>query len=172
MSKNTSIKWNHIGEELALPKLSYEYGSNVKALQATYKEISDARNMAENTWITVKNELCELFPHGLSTDDLLFKRSEIDKTIKAIELNTSRITLGAQRLKLDDVVNKLKQSDAPIADEMLEFINSGIGNTGFTSDQVIKTWQDFIAELKRLKTLATPMNTVHQNRRHDCTVRR
>ncbi len=160
--KKYIIKWNHIGEELALPKLSYEYGSNVKALQATYKDISDARNMAENTWITVKNELCELFPHGLSTDDLLFKRSEIDKTIKAIELNTSRITLSAQRLKLDDLINKLKQSDALIADEMLEFINSGIGNTRFTSDQVIKTWQACIAELKRLKTLATPMNTVQR----------
>jgi len=143
-----------------LPKLSYEYGSNVKALQTTYKDISDAKNIAENIWISVKNELCELFPHGISTDDLLFKRNEIDRTIKAIELNTSRITLGAQRLKLDDLVNKLKQSDSPIAQEMLEFIDNGIGNTSYTSDKVIKTWQDFIAELNRLKTLATPMNTV------------
>jgi Cdc6-like AAA superfamily ATPase len=158
--KKYMIKWNHIGEELSLPKLSYEYGSNVKALQSTYKVISDARNIAENIWISVKNELCELFPDGISTDDLLFKRNEIDRTIKAIELNTSRIALGAQRLKLDDLVNKLKQSDSPIAHEMLEFVNIGIGNPGYTSDQVIKTWQDFIAELKRLKTLVTPMNTV------------
>jgi very-short-patch-repair endonuclease len=158
--KKYMIKWNHIGEELSLPKLSYEYGSNVKALQATYKDISDARNIAENTWISVKNELCELFPHGINTDDLLFKRSEIDKTIKAIELNTSRITLGTQRLKLDSLINKLKQSDSPIADEMLAFINSGVGNISYTRDQVIKTWQDFSAELNRLKTLVAPMNTV------------
>ncbi|MDD5460961.1 MAG: hypothetical protein PHG00_04915 [Methylococcales bacterium] len=40
------------------------------------------------------------------------------------------------------------------------FISSGIGNTHYTSDWVIKTWQDFIAELNRLKTLTAPMNTV------------
>jgi len=158
--KKYTIKWNHIGEELSLPKLSFEYGSSFKDLQTTNKDIVDAKNVAQVIWKSVKNDLNELFPHGISTDDLLYKRSEIDKTIKAIELNTSRITLSAQRLKLDDLVNKLKQSDSPIAHEMLAFINSGIGNTSYTSDQVIKSWQDFIAELNRLKTLATPMNTV------------
>jgi very-short-patch-repair endonuclease len=158
--KKFMVKWNHLGEELSLPKLSYEYGSNVKALQATYKDISDARNIAQNVWISVKNELFELFPQGINTDGLLFKRSEIDKTIKAIELNTSRITLGAQRTKLDVLANKLRQSESPVAQEMLKFIDSGIGDPSYTPDQVIKIWQDFIAELKRLKTLATPMGTL------------
>lgn len=109
--KKYVIKWNHIGEELSLPKLSYEYGSTFKALQNINKDIVDAKNVAQIIWKSIKNDLSELFPHGISTDELLIKRSEIDKTIKAIELNTSRITLGAQRLKLDDLVYKLKQSE-------------------------------------------------------------
>jgi len=160
--KRFIVKWNHIGQELALPKLSYEYGSNVKTLQTTYKDINDVKNIAQNIGISVKNELGQLFPHGLSLDDLLHKRSEIDKTIKAIELNTSRITLSSQRFKLNDLVARLKQSDTPIAQEMLKFISSGIGDSSYTANQVIKIWQDFIAELNNLKALATPLNTLLQ----------
>jgi len=49
----------------------------------------------------------------ISTDDLLFKRNEIDRTIRLSSLHLPHNT-GTQRLKLDDLVNKLKHSDSPM----------------------------------------------------------
>jgi len=147
------IKWNHAGQELDLPELLYAYGSLFKDAQFIYAVISKAEQIAKD-WNTVREELIELFPHGIEVDKLPENKFEIKKTIQAIELNTSRISLGVQRLKLQDLTDKLKQSDGDISEKIRNFIKNIIGNPSYSSDTVMQESQSFITELDRLNNLS------------------
>lgn len=144
------VKWNHIGEELNLPKLHYQYGSLFKELQFLHKDITETEQISKKTWIHIKNELNQLFPHGLDVEQLPFDKDEIVKTLKAIELNTSRIRLGLQRLKLQDLSKKLNQCKGDISEQIKQFIENMIGNSEYSSDYVIRNWQEFVTETDRL----------------------
>lgn len=54
----------------------------------------------------------------------LYKVKKKLKTIQAIELNTSRISLGSQRIKLQDLMEKLNKSDGDIASEIRTFVKA------------------------------------------------
>ncbi|MGR3179122.1 MAG: AAA domain-containing protein [Candidatus Anammoxibacter sp.] len=148
------IKWNHAGQELGLPELLYTYGSLFKDAQSIHSVISKAEQIAKD-WNDVREEIIELFPHGIDVTKLPKSKSEIEKTIQAIELNTSRISLGARRLKLQDLTDKLKQSAGTISEKIREFIEKVIGNPSYSSDTVMQEWQSFMTELDRLNSLST-----------------
>lgn len=148
------IKWNHAGQELELPEFEYYYGSLFKDVQATQKIIADARLVAGN-WNFLNREIIELFPHGINVSKIARSKSEIDKTIQAIELNTSRISLGAQRNKLQDLMGKLKQSDGDIANSIGVFLVDTIGNPEYSSDNIIQQWQGLVSELTRINELSS-----------------
>jgi len=147
------IKWNHAGQELELPEFVYHYGSLFRDVQSTQKLISDAKLVADK-WAFINREIIELFPHGIDVSKIIQSKSEIDKTIQAIELNTSRISLGAQRIKLQDLMEKLKKSDCDIANKIRTFVKKGIGNPRYSSDKVIQYWQGLVSELGRINELS------------------
>jgi len=153
------IKWNHAGQELDLPELLYTYGSLFKDVQSIHSLISKAEHIAKD-WNAVGEEIIELFPHGIDVAKLPKSKSEIEKAIQAVELNTSRISLGAQRLKLQDLTDKVKQSDGAISKKIISFIENVIGSPSHSSDTVIQEWQSFIAELDRLNNLSTNLHDV------------
>ncbi len=147
-------KWNHAGQELDLPEFEYRYASLFKDLQSTHKLISDARTIA-GQWNFLNKEIVELFPHGIDVSKIVRSKEEIEKTIQAIELNTSRISLGAQRIKLQDLIEKLNKSDGDIANEIRIFVKSTIGNPEYSSDSIIQKWQELVSELSRINKLSS-----------------
>lgn len=153
------IKWNHAGQELDLPELEYRYASSFKDGQSTHKLISDAKLVADNLDF-INGEIIELFPHGIDVSKLIQSESEIDKTIQAIELNTSRISLGAQRIKLQDLMEKIKTSDGDIANEIRTYIKNTIGNPEYSSDQIIQKWQELVSELTRIIKLSSNLQDI------------
>ncbi len=153
------IKWNHAGQELDLPELLYAYGSLFQDTQSIHSVISKAEHIAKD-WNAVGEEIIELFPHGIDVAKLPKSKSEIEKAIQAVELNTSRISLGAQRLKLQDLTDKVKQSDGTISQKIISFIENVIGGPSHSSDTVIQEWQSFITELDRLNNLLTDLHDV------------
>ena len=146
-------KWNHAGQEIELPEFEYRYGDLFKNVQSTHNLISDARSTASQ-WNFLKNEIIELFPHGIDVFEILQSKEEIEKTIQAIKLNTSRISLGAQRIKLKDLMEKLNKSDGNIANEIKCFVKSTIGNPEHSSDSIIQKWQELVFELSRINELS------------------
>ena len=153
------IKWNHAGQELDLPELLYAYGSLFKDAQFIHSVISKAEQIAKD-WNYVREEILELFPHGIDVTQLPKNKSEIEKAIQAIELNTSRISLGAQRLKLQDLTDKLKQSDGTVSEKFRSFIENVIGSPSYSSDTVMQEWQSFVTELDRLNNLSSYLHDV------------
>lgn len=153
------IKWNHTGQELELPEFEYHYGSLFKDVQSAQKLISDARIVA-GKWKFLNREIIELFPHGIDVSKIVRSKSEIDKTIQAIELNTSRISLGAQRIKLQDLMEKLKQSDGDIANNIRTFVGNIIGNPEYSSDSIIQQWQGLVSELNRINELSSYLQDI------------
>ena len=146
-------KWNHAGQELELPEFEYRYASLFKDLHSTHKLISDAKAVASQ-WGFLKKEIIELFPHGVDASEIARSKEEIENTIKAIELNTSRISLGAQRIKLQDLMEKLNKSDGDIANEIRIFVKNIIGNPQYSSDSIIQKWQKLVSELSRINKLS------------------
>lgn len=57
-------------------------------------------------------------------------------------MNTSRISLGSQRIKLQDLMEKLNKSDGDIASEIKTFVKNTIGNPKYSSDSIIQKWQE------------------------------
>ncbi len=153
------IKWNHAGQELELPEFEYHYGSLFKDVQSTQKIISDTRLVA-GKWNFLNQEIIELFPHGIDVSKIVRSKSEIDKTIQAIELNTSRISLGAQRIKLQDLMEKLKQSDGDITNSIRTFMGNIIGNPQYSSDKIIRHWQGLVSELSRINKLSSYLQDI------------
>ncbi|SDX43319.1 AAA domain-containing protein [Nitrosomonas oligotropha] len=148
------IKWNHAGQELGFPKFTYTYGSLYTEISFVYNLITSAKKIT-NEWTFLSREVTELFPHGIEVSKLARDKVEIVKTIQAIEFNTSRISLGSQRLKLQDLMVKLTQSDGEISKNIRKFIESTIGNPAYSSDKIIQEWQGLIIELNRLNELSS-----------------
>lgn len=147
------IKWNHVGQELGLPEFEYGYGKLFKDVQSVQKLILGSKQIAEK-WSLLSREIAELFPHGIDVANVIRNSSEIDKTIQAIELNTSRISLGGQRLKLHDLMEKLKHSNGAISKSIRIFVENTIGNPVYSSDQIIQEWQELVSELNRINGLS------------------
>ena len=152
-------KWNHAGQELGLPVIEYRYASLFKDLYSIHKLISDARAVASQ-WGFLKKEIIELFPHGVDASEIIRSKEEIENTIKAIELNTSRISLGAQRIKLQDLMEKLNKSDGDIANEIRIFVRNIIGNPQYSSDSIIQKWQELVSELSRINKLSSYLGEI------------
>jgi very-short-patch-repair endonuclease len=152
-------KWNHVGQELELPEFKYRYASLFKDVHSTHKLISDAREVASR-WDFLKKEIMELFPHGVDASEIAQSKEEIEKTIKAIELNTSRISLSAQRIKLQDLMEKLNKSDGDIANEIRIFVKNVIGNPEYSSDSIIQKWQELVSDLGRINKLSSDLREI------------
>ncbi len=137
------------------------YGGQFKDGQSVYKLVEISKEVAKD-WSFIKNEIIELFPHGIEPNKLSKSKTEIERVINAIELNTSRISLGVQRLKLQDLTDKIKQSDGKISKEIRNFIGNTIGNLAFSSDEVMKQWQGFILEINRINKLSAEIHIVEE----------
>lgn len=111
------VKWNHAGQELGFPKFTYTYGSLYTEISFVYGLIINVKKIT-NEWAFISREVTELFPHGIDVSKLTRDKAEIGKIIQAIDFNTSRIRLGAQRLKLQDLMVKLSQSDGEISEKI------------------------------------------------------
>ncbi len=155
------LKWNHVGQELELPELSYSYGSAFKEIQSIYNVINEAEKLAKD-WDSIREEVSELFPHGIDIVKLPKCKVEIEKTIKAIELNTSRISLGAQRLKLQDLMEKLNESEGIVSEKIKKFITNEIGKPLHSSDRIVQVWQSLITELDRVNKLTPILSEVEE----------
>jgi len=154
-------KWNHAGQELELPEFEYRYGDLFKNLQSTHDLIVDIRSTV-GQWKFLKKEIMELFPHGIDVSQVVRNKEEIGKTIEAIELNTSRVSLGAQRIKLQDLMEKLNNSDGEIANNIRIFVKSTIGNLEHSSDSIIQKWQELVSELDRINKLSINLQEIEK----------
>lgn len=154
------VKWNHLGNELDLPELSFSYGRSNKYIKSIYDLVNQSRKIAKKEIKLIKSEVKALFPHGIDGEKLAHTKDEIDRLIFAIELNTSRITLGSQRLKLQDLTKKLSESDSEISEKMQDFVTNVIGNINYSSDAVMQEWQGFIAQLENINKLSSHFNTI------------
>lgn len=153
-------RWNHIGEELDLPVLKHDFGSSFREPQAVHDQLVQIENFVKKDQVFVNSEITELFPHGLKADLLPYKKKEVDDAIKAIDLNTSRVSLGAQRSKLQSLVDTLTNSDSEISEKILSFLSETIGNPKCVSDEVMQSWLDFTSELGRLHKSSNHMRDV------------
>ena len=156
-----SAKWNHVGQELDLPELSYSYGSTHKPYQDLFEKISEAKELAQTEWRQVRQELITLFPHGLNIESLPYELEELKKALNAIELNTSRVSLGANRLKLQDIRKKLTKAETPIEQDIKRFLET-LGQPSITADEVMDGWQSLMTELSRVHTLHPKLETVQR----------
>lgn len=154
------VKWNHLGNELDLPELIYSYGSPNKEIKSISYLVNKSIKVAKTELAFINSEVKALFPHGIDAKKLAHSKDEIDRLLFAIELNTSRITLGSQRLKLNDLTKKLTESDGDISENMKVFVTNVIGNTNYTSDTVTQEWQGFITQLEIIRKLSVHFNTI------------
>lgn len=154
-----SNKWNHIGQELDLPELNYQYGSSHKQYQNLFDTISRAKQLAQTEWPHVCEELNALFPHGINAERLPHEPEALKKALVAIELNTSRASLGANRIQLQDIQRKFANAKAPIGQQIKRFLET-LGQPSISADTVMNNWRDLMTELTRVQALHPGLQTV------------
>ena len=153
-------QWNSLVQEYQLPKLAFHFGESFKPLDNLHDHLHAAVLMATKTGSELCRELQTLFPHGFNSYALLTSQEEIQWAIRAIESQTSRLSLSAQKQQLTALQLKLRDYNGEIADKLNAVIAKGIGNAKYSADQLSKYWQGLLHELARLHKLAPDMLTV------------
>lgn len=159
-AKKFVVKWNHLGNELDLPILESKYGKSYREFQDINSQVDRVNKSIDILNNIILDEAKELFPHGVVFEKLSIDANEINKLIRAINLHTSRILLGSQRIKLEYLIKKLSESDGQISKDIEAFLTHTVGNSNLSADAIISEWQRLLAELRRIKKLSPNFNTI------------
>lgn len=158
-AKKFITRWNHVGDELGLPTLTYQFGAKYKDVHTLSEQLLQLDEVL-SSWNEIKEETIKLFPHGITVSALLTSQDEVQKLIHAIELNTSRIRMGSQRSSFEDIISKLSSSSSDISRSIKDFFSEYLGSPDYSSKQIIQMWQDLIHELNRLHEMALTLEII------------
>lgn len=145
-------QWNHISQEFDLPKFTYQYGDNFRALQDCYDLMSQAKIMAEKS-SSIYQEITTLFPHGINANTLFNSQKEIEKAIEAIQVNIAQDTFANKRNSLDNLIRILNQSDGEIVENIKHFLTNTLGNNQYSTSDIKQQWQNLSTELGKINEL-------------------
>lgn len=154
------VQWNSVGSEHNLPVLEYQYGDLISSLVALDKRISDVVHLSTVTWKPIASELHALFPHGLDVEDVPNNPSEAVRALDSIVSYTSRVMMGSQRTKIVELQDKIHDCSGEVVDKLRKIIVSAIGNSEYSSDQIIKYWSELCSEIERIHQLEVKLLTV------------
>ena len=148
------IKWNHLGQEFDLPELTFRFGSHNKKLKVLNENIKSVKQINKNMWSDIHKLFTELFSHSLVLNRLYEDKIQVEKIIKAIELNISYIRLNSQRIVLESLLKKIIQCDGEVTKRLKNLIENKIGNPSYNTETIMREYQSLLEEIERLHTLA------------------
>ena len=154
-------RWNGTAEEFDLPVFG---DKDVDAAPRAFAEISrliERALLVVNTLgPKVRQELTELFPHGLKVESIILDETVAAEAKRALELNLSLHRLSAIHSQLDGIRSRLNSCSGDIVERVRCFLTEEIGTPQVRASEVIDHWTSLITELQRITSLRPHLATV------------
>jgi len=157
--KKFLVKWNHIGQELQLPNINFQFGilyPELTEINTNIIKLKESKELFTNT----KNTINQLFPYGINTATLFNNEKELNKTIDYIQLNISRFNLNKQRTQLDKMNEIIYKSNNSISIKFQDFLINVLGNKEYLTDDIQSKYQTIISELNYINDLKDNINII------------
>jgi len=150
--KKFLVKWNHIGQELKLPIINFQFGILYPELMEINTNIQKVKN-SKDLINTTKSNIRKLFPYGINTNNKFDNVSELNNIIDYIQLNISKITLNKQKNQLDNMNEIVYKNNNDISNKFRNFLTEVLGNEDFLTDDIQSKYQLLISELNHINDL-------------------
>ena len=150
--KKFLVKWNHIGQELKLPIINFQFGIQYPELVEIHSNINKLKKSKE-LMKSIKNSTISLFPYGVNVNSLFDNVEELKNIMNYIQLNISKINLNKQRHQLDYMNEVVYKSDNDISNKFKDFLTNILGNKKYLTDDIQGKYQTLISELNYINNL-------------------
>ena len=150
--KKFLIKWNHIGQELKLPIINFQFGilyPELVEINTNIQKVKNSKDLINNT----KKNIIKLFPYGINTNNIFDNTSELNNIIDYLRLNISKITLNKQRNQLDNMNEIVYKNNNDISNKFRNFLTEVLGNKNYLTDDIQSKYQILISELNHINEL-------------------
>ena len=155
-----TTRWNNISEELGLPTLPPDVAQSARMLADCHRLVTLAWHVLDTLGPQVKTELTALFPHGLRLETLMLDIEARDAALKALEFNLARYRLSRSHGRIEDARARLMECPGGIVEAMQRFLTEKLGTPAVRTFEIIKQWNDLIAELRRILGLRSQLEEV------------
>ncbi len=150
--KKFLVKWNHIGQELKLPIINFQFGILYPELVEINNNIQKIKS-CKDLITTTKNDIKMLFPYGINTNNIFDNVSELNDIIDYLQLNISKITLNKQKNQLDRMNEIVYKNNNDISNKFRNFLTEVLGNKDYLTDDIQSKYQLLISELNHINDL-------------------
>jgi len=157
--KKFLVKWNHIGQELKLPVINFQFGllyPELVDIDFKIQMFKSSKNLMSDT----KDKINKLFPYGVNTNIIFENVQEVENIIKYIQQNISKINLTKQRNQLSDFNEIIYKNDNEISNKFRVFLKDILGNKKYLTDDIQNKYQILISELNHINNLAAQFEEV------------
>jgi len=147
------VKWNSVGEEHDLPDISYEFGSNLKALRSLHDKIELIKKMSLQQWPALADEISALLPKDLRVSQVIKNGKEAKKAMAALLNYAERDNLTIQRNRLHNIQKRLGKYKGHLLTKFKDIAKNQVGHTHSSPDGLENEWHELILALKHLHGL-------------------
>lgn len=150
--KKFLVKWNHIGQELELPIINYQFGilyPELGKIHSNINTVKESQELIKNTKDTIR----KLFPYGVNTNNLFENVEELKSIINYAQLNISKLNLARQRNQLNDMHEIIYKYDNDISNKFKDFLANILENKEYLTDDIQCKYQTIISELNNINEL-------------------
>lgn len=150
--KKFLVKWNHIGQELNLPIINFQFGILYPELVEIDTNIQKVKN-SKDLINTTTNNIKMLFPYGINSNNIFDNVLELNNIINYLQLNISKITLSKQKNQLDNMNEIVYKNNNDISNEFKIFLTEVLGNKNYLTDDIQNKYQLLISKLNHINDL-------------------
>jgi very-short-patch-repair endonuclease len=159
---SVTVRWNATAVEYGLPLLEDQGESTARWLSEILDKVENARTTAEKHTHQIRQELPQLFPHGLDIELILTSREYASQAIDAIKANLAALRFESSRAFVNEHIQRMQGLTGPVSEELREFLSHDIGNPKVVAKQVSERWQELSRELGRVHGLKPNLECVRR----------
>ncbi len=153
-------EWNAIAQQFSLPLVDEASAWVAPSLTQYFDLIIRAWRVADSN--DLRQEIPELFPHGIDVEDVYCNREAALRAIEAAEVNLTRHERGSAQQLVDRLHSALDGCEGPVVKEAALFLRGKVGNQLVRTSEISSKWDSLLADLKRVHSYARDFEVVRK----------
>jgi len=157
-----ATRWNEIAESYQLPPVAGDGETALRELVEQFNLIAQARHAVASSAGELRQEILELFPHGIDATEVCRDRARASRAIQAIEINLNRDLRGSAKGEIEALLEKLDQCEGSIVKALAAFLRGKVGNQMVRTSEISTEWDALLADLRRLQSYTRDFEMVRK----------